>query len=165
MVTALAVTGMGWRGQVAGAQDIATTQPTREDLQAEIAQLKAESDANAQQNTKLQAQLAQVQSQQAINNADTTAAIQQVLADADKHSQFLSVDSSSTGGWDDAKKGFFLGSEDGNFYLHPGIQYQTRYVVAYDSNPHRTQEGFEQRRVKFVFDGNIFSKDLTYKFQ
>ncbi len=147
-----------------------TTQPSQQDLQAEIALLKAQSQANADQNAKLQAQLAQVQSQQAVNNADTTAAIQQVLTDADKHSQFLAVDSSVTGGWDDSKKMFFLGSElndnnTRNFYFHPGIIFQTRYVMAYDSSPHRLQEGFEVRRAKFYFDGNIFSPDLTYKFQ
>jgi hypothetical protein len=142
-----------------------TTQPSQQDLQAEIAQLKAQSEANAQQNAKLQAQLAQVQAQQNQNQADTTAAIQQVLADADKHSQLFDATSGATAGYADRR--FFIGSEDGDFLFRPWIHIQVRDSTAYRSDGKTsteddTQNGFELRRARFGFDGNLFGKNLTY---
>ena len=122
-------------------------------LRARIDQLEAEQKAR---------QTAQKEAQQ-------QASLDSVLKDADRHSQFM--DSVGfTGGWNKSKSQFFLGSEDGNFYLHPIIIFQFRGVVndrerAKKNNTDDTQVGFEVRRAKFGFDGNLFTPDLTYKFQ
>ena len=122
-------------------------------LRARIDQLEAEQRAQ---------QTAQQEAQQ-------QASLDSVLKDADRHSQFM--DSVGfTGGWNKSKTQFFLGSEDGNFYFHPGIIFQFRGIVAdrqktKKNNTDDTQLGFEVRRAKFYFDGNLFTPDLTYKFQ
>jgi hypothetical protein len=58
--------------------------------------------------------------------------------------------------------GFFLASPDGNFSLKVGGQIQIRWVMnnAKDQN---TLYGFENRRTKLDFSGNVFSKDWTYR--
>jgi hypothetical protein len=58
--------------------------------------------------------------------------------------------------------GFFLASPDGNFSLKVGGQIQIRWVMnsAKDQN---TLWGFENRRTKLDFQGNVFSKDWTYR--
>ena len=91
------------------------------------------------------------------------------MNDATKHDQLMDVES-YTGGWNYTKKQFFIGSEDGNFYLHPGIIFQFRGNLANAERSKRsgspqTTDGFEIRRAKFYFDGNLFTPDLTYKFQ
>jgi hypothetical protein len=75
-----------------------------------------------------------------------------------------------TGVWDAARQQFFLGTEDGTFYLHPAVYFQFRGIVndREQFKKHHTddtQMGFEVRRLKFAFDGNLFTPDLTYKFQ
>jgi hypothetical protein len=58
--------------------------------------------------------------------------------------------------------GFFLASPDGNFSLKVGGQIQIRWTMnsAKDQN---TDYGFENRRTKLDFAGNVFSKDWTYR--
>jgi hypothetical protein len=69
-----------------------------------------------------------------------------------------------TGGWKDGK--FILQSDDGRFSLTPNFQFQFRYIANLDDKTSAggssSQDGFEVRRAKFGFGGNIFSKDLTY---
>jgi hypothetical protein len=125
------------------------------------ADLKAQIDA-------LQAKVNQLESTQQTDQAAITASIQQVLADADKHSKMLDI-AGSTAGYDPAK-GLFIGTEDGSTWIHPFFQFQPRYEASYadkakvDGNG-STSNGFEIRRMKFGADGNVFSKDLTFKFQ
>ena len=77
-------------------------------------------------------------------------------------------DSAATAGW---KKGFFLASPDGNFSLKVSGQLQVRYVLNSRKgntrlgpfNPPNTQWGFENRRTKLSFSGNVFDKSWTYK--
>ena len=118
----------------------------------------------------LQAKVDQMQARQdAADKASSDATTQSVLNDATKHDQLMDVES-YTGGWNSTKKQFFIGSEDGNFYLHPGIIFQFRGNIANAERSKRsgspqTTDGFEIRRAKFYFDGNVFTPDLTYKFQ
>jgi phosphate-selective porin len=69
--------------------------------------------------------------------------------------------------------GFFLASPDGNFSLKVGGQIQIRWtmnsakegdlvagVIPINGD---TQYGFENRRTKLDFSGNVFSKDWTYR--
>ena len=94
-------------------------------------------------------------------------AIGQVLDDADRHSKWLAAKNLTAGFV--SGRGFFLASEDGNFLLHPWLQFQFRYATAYRQsiarNTDDTQSGFEVRRLKFGADGNLFSPNLTYQFQ
>jgi len=121
----------------------------------------------------LQAQIAQLQSNQAtqqhqLDARDVDATVNSVLNDADSHSML--VDGGGvTAGWDKTKMGFFLASEDGSSLIHPGLIWQFRYdgnwreggkgVSTNEAN------GFENSRTKLYADGNLFTKDLTFKVQ
>lgn len=107
----------------------------------------------------LQAQVDQLRQEQTISAVQT---------DAAQRSQYLQTDvvDFPTG----YKKGkFILSDEGGKFTLVPALQWQLRGVVNYRQNEDEEDDGswdsgFELRRVKFAFSGNVFSKDLTYKF-
>ena len=117
-----------------------------EALQAEITQIKAQQAAQAQK------------------QAETVTA-DQLLKDANRHSQFLDAQG-VLAGWTGGK--FVLQSEDGNFLAHPWLQLQFRNVTTYRQDAKQkgtaddTQNGFEVRRLKFGVDGNLFSRQLTY---
>jgi hypothetical protein len=74
--------------------------------------------------------------------------------------------SSLTAGYN-IDKGFYIKTEDGSFLLHPWAFIQGRDAYNYrsidTSNAHDGQNGFELPRAKFILDGNIFSKDLTFQ--
>lgn len=139
---------------------LAGTPTSQPDIDSEIRSLRARID-------QLEAD------QQARARADQEAQLQASLdrasEDADRHSRFLDAPSFSAG-WNKSKSQFFIGSEDGSFYFHPGIIFQVRGVVndrekAKKHDTGDTQLGFEIRRAKFYFDGNLFTPDLIYKFQ
>ncbi len=123
---------------------------------------------------ELQQQLNELKIQQAhqrevIQQKEKQATVDGVLNDADKHSQMLDVTGISAG-WNEKKKQFFIGSEDGNFYFHPIGIFQVRYNLndrehAKKSGDGDFEQGFEIRRSKFGFDGNVFTPDLTFKLQ
>jgi len=129
-----------------------TTQPDLsnriDQLQAEIDQLKAQQSSQKQQQQQ--------------------AALQQAADEAERHSNFL-VSEGLTAGYSDGR--FLLCSEDGNFLLHPWLQFQFRDTTSYRQDAKNkgtaddTQNGFEVRRLKFGVDGNLFGPDLTYMFQ
>jgi hypothetical protein len=139
------------------AADSGSSQP---DLSGEIQALKARID--------------QLQTQQDAQNlasreAQQRAAQDSLIKDASQHSQlFDSVGFSA--GWNASKQQFFIGSEDGKFYAHPIIIFQFRGIANDREKTKKhfsddTQLGFEIRRAKWGFDGNLFTPDLTYKFQ
>ena len=74
-----------------------------------------------------------------------------------------------TAGYDDGK--FQIRSADGRYVLHPWVQLQIRYETTnrdrakFGGVSADTQSGFELRRLKLGFDGNVISPDLTYQFQ
>lgn len=94
-------------------------------------------------------------------------AVEQSITDAERRSKLLDAQNLSAGFV--AGRGFFLASDDGNFLLHPWLQFQFRNVTTYRQQISHgvddTQNGFEVRRLKFGADGNLFSPDLTYMFQ
>lgn len=139
-----AAVGMGASAALA---DQPTTQPVaQEDLQSEVQLLKA--------------QVAALQAKDQKNDADEALEIKQVLADADANSDAV------TAGY--ANRRFFIKSADGNFLLQPWIHIQVRYSAAVrqdgkgDNTAQDVQHGFELRRARFGFDGNLFTPDLTY---
>ena len=120
-----------------------------------LSQVKEQEKLLAEQEQKLEA----AQQQQA--------ALADTLADAERRSKLLDTQNISAGFV--SGRGFFLSSDDGNFLLHPWLQFQFRDTTSYREriSPHvfDTQNGFEVRRLKFGVDGNLFSPDLTYMFQ
>jgi hypothetical protein len=92
-----------------------------------------------------------------------------VADDAERRSRVanLAAGGGLTAGYD---KGFFLKSDDGNFLLKPSVQFQFRYVangrndVGGAGDDDSFIDGFEARRTRFRFDGNVFSPKLTYSF-
>ena len=80
-----------------------------------------------------------------------------VLADASDRASLQ--DAGATAGWN---KGFFLASPDGSFKLKVGGQVQVRWVLN-SAKEKRTAYGFENRRTKLSFSGNVFDKSWTYK--
>jgi Phosphate-selective porin O and P len=133
-------------------------EPTQEDLQKEIEALKAKVD-----------ELEKTQQQQAATTkADVDATVQAVLRDADLHSQMFQG-TGITANWSDGK--FVVQSRDGNFLIHPYLQFQLRNTTTWREDgkqPNDTddvQNGFEVRRAKVGVEGNVFSPNLTYQFQ
>jgi len=132
-------------------------EPTNEQLKREVEQLRAE----------VQEMKAQRAVTPSFNAKDVDTTVDSVIRDADRRTQLLAQDTAFMGGWDN---GFKIRSADGNFMLHPWFQFQFRNVTNYrqdakqGGNGDDIQNGFELRRMKFGFDGNVFSPDLTYTF-
>ena len=87
--------------------------------------------------------------------------VSDVLADADGRVAFQ--DDSAIVGW---KKGFRLQSPDGNFLLKIGGQMQIRWTLNHANGYTGGNEnlwGFENRRTKLVFEGNVVDPSWTYR--
>jgi hypothetical protein len=127
------------------ADNVATTQPSYDELRQEIRQL--------------QSRLDQLETQsQPSPNVDTT--VDRVLKDADRRSQLFAADGAITAGYD---KGFFIRSEEGNFVLKPGLLAQFRNITTVRTGTNDdTNNGFELRRLRPRIDGNAFTPDFTY---
>lgn len=107
---------------------------------------------------------------------DVDATVERVLNDANSRSQMLQMEG-FTAGWT-KDKGFRIQDAAGNWQLHPFFQFQFRNVTNFSHSnavtsggtitgfdeKDRLQNGFDMRRMKFGFDGNAFSPDLTYYF-
>jgi hypothetical protein len=96
------------------------------------------------------AQVDQLKNQESPNEAAQAKIIQDVIADADKHSQLLDVDGDVTAGWDSSKQQFFISADNGNFYFHPDVIFQFRCATDYCDQrdgdaSRRWQDGFEVR--------------------
>jgi len=90
------------------------------------------------------------------------ALVQDVLADADSRASLLQ--DGATAGYN---KNFFLQSADGNFLLKISGQMQFRYVFNHQDDEaaadgDTTRSGFENRRTKLTFEGNVL--DPTWKY-
>lgn len=99
--------------------------------------------------------------------AEIRSIVQDVLADADTRASLLQ--GGTTAGHDGH---FFLASADGNFRLNVGGQIQIRYVRNFRDggsgggggvDEHRS--GFEVRRAKLTFSGNVIDPTWTYRIQ
>lgn len=139
-----------------GTTAVRAAEPTQQDLMAQLDALKAKV-------SQLE------QNQNRVDSRDIDATVAAVLKDASTHS--LLVDGTGVNaGWDKKRGQFFLGSEDGSYYIHPGVIFQFRYVAnsrehAKTGGDYDTQDGFENTRVKPYFEGNLWGKDISYKFQ
>src|ERR1700728_559357 len=151
-LSTVVVAGFGRIGQAAMAAGSApATQPSVNieeleqrinSLETEVHQLKAQQQQDAERQT-----------------TQDTATMQQIQSDADLHSKLLDatgLDAGYSGGR------FFIASDDGNFVLRPWIHVQIRDSTAYREAGYDTQNGFEIRRARLGFDGNLFTPDFTY---
>jgi hypothetical protein len=136
--TALAIAGTAFGGA-----------ESDNDALAQIAELKQELAELKQENS--QDWLTEQRS------AEIRGIVQDVLADADTRTSLQ-----SSGAMAGYNNGFFLASPDGNFSLKVGGQVQIRWTMnmAKDKN---TLWGFENRRTKLDFSGNVFNKDWTFR--
>jgi len=140
-----------------GASVATAAEPTQQQLIDQIQSLQ-------QQVTELR------QNQQKID-ATGASTVDSVLRDAGSRSEPLMQASSTdfTAGYKGGK--FIIQSPDGKFSLNPNLQFQVRNVTNFrenastDGSSDRTENGFEIRRAKFAFGGNVFSKSLTYNLQ
>lgn len=124
--------------------------PSREELQARIAELEARVKA------------LEVRQERPPANARDEA-IQNVLRDTDRRSQVLAT-SDGLAGYDE---GFFLKSADESFLLRPVILFQFRGIANHrnSSGERRVWEsGFEARRMEFSVEGHALTPKLTYEF-
>lgn len=120
------------------------------DLQSQVDQLKAQNDTNWLTERRAQ---------------EIRGLVQDVLADADTRASLL--ESGAVAGWD---KGFFIASADGdppNFRLQIGGQIQIRYVynIQDESPTDDNRSGFELRRSKLIFTGNVVDPSWKYELQ
>lgn len=131
-----------------------------QDLQAEVAQLKAE--------------IAKLQSQNGDKwlteerAAEIKGLVKDVLADAETRTSLQA--NAATSGYDG---GFFIGSADGNFKLKINALEQIRWTYnnqnadqtgatsTFAQNPN-TEWGFENRRTQLTFSGNVVDPSFTY---
>jgi hypothetical protein len=125
-----------------------------------------------QNDAELRNQVAELQKQvdslKAANNQDwltqqradeIRGLVQDVLADADTRASLLA--NGAMAGYD---KGFFIGSGDGNYLLKVSGQLQVRYLYNFqdDSSGDSNRSGFENRRTKIFFNGNVFDPSWKY---
>jgi hypothetical protein len=131
-------------------------------LESEVRQLKADEQAQKQQPTTAAQPPSTAAQPAASSDADI---LQQMTTDADQRSQFFDTGQISAGY---ANRRFFIQSDDGNFVLRPWIHVEirdsTNWRNSFFTNPDRddTQNGFEIRRARLGFDGNLFTPDFTY---
>lgn len=181
VIGALGVGAAGVLGLCSGAA-AAAADPSQQELVEQIKALQAkveqlEARQQKAQSQPAQSQPTQSQSQRAASSDDTQATVGSVLSDAERRStpqvpQFLQPEG-FTAGYTHGR--FIIQDASGNFTLNPNFQFQARYVFNYrDSDAvgntshggeSTIEDGFEIRRMKIAFDGNVFGPDLTYKFQ
>ena len=145
------------------------SQPSRSDLEAQVQALQARVAQLEQQ------QRQQQQPQQSATTSTATSTDGSSILESDRTAQAVLHDAERRtaqqvpllGNYQNGR--FVLASDNGDFLLHPWLQLQVRYTVNWrqDAPPNGdddTQSGFELRRMKFGFDGNLWGKDLTYNF-
>jgi hypothetical protein len=118
---------------------------------------------------QLQSKVGKLEAQQQQSSAEHRAAVdetvERVLRDADRRSRLMQSEG-FTAGYNNGK--FIIQSADGNFLVHPWFQFQFRSTTnardGADGDDWSTENGFEVRRMKIGFDGNVFSPKTTYLF-
>jgi hypothetical protein len=128
-----------------------STEPTRQELLEQIKSLQSRVE-------RLEAQ------QSAPSKAEVDATVAVLMRDAERRSQFMG-DTPLAPGWENGR--FQLVSEDRNYVLRPWLEFQLRNVTNFRNDAKASggddfENGFEIRRAKFGFDGNVFSPNTTY---
>ena len=147
---------------IAGAADSTTS---IDSLRAELNELRSQNDALA---ARVDAQDSEWLNEE--RAGEVRSLVQDVLADSQSRTSLQ--DSGMMAGYK-AGKGFYLSNQDGSFSLMMSGQLQTRWVM--NSNSGRvdnsfaqtgtgseTQWGFQVRRAKVRFQGNVIDPSWTY---
>ncbi len=98
---------------------------------------------------------------QPVASDEVRAIVAEMMADSQGRSSLLA--NGATGGHDGR---FFVASSDGAFRLNVGGQIQFRYIINWldeDEDEDDFDGGFQTRRTKLDFTGNIINKDWTYR--
>lgn len=122
---------------------------------------------------QLEAKVQTLQTQQSQDQAQVTAAIQQVVAQADAQSKLMDTEG---GGINyDAVHGLHFASDDGNFYMHPWALFQFQGIgtvttsdkgdSAVQSNNGNSNTGFQVRHMEFGLEGHAVTPNLHYDLQ
>jgi hypothetical protein len=142
---------------LSGVVRAADTEKTPQQMAEELKALRARLDQLEKQQSDTDGKLLKAAADRAVDAA---------LADAEKHSHFLDTEGFTAGY--QADKGFVVRSADGQFLLHPWVQFAFRGVTNFREDAKVSgddiQSGFEVRRAKIGFDGNLWGPDLKYVF-
>ena len=163
----MAVCGMGRNGLAQSATPPSQSdEPSKQELLDEVRALRAEVKDLHQRIDQQQPPATRPSGGASATPFTAGAAPDDLMHDIDRH-QSLEI-SPLTAGWDPAK-GFVIRSEDGNFLLHPWAFIQIREATNYrrgakTGGGDSTDSGLELPRMKFIFDGNMFTPDFTYQF-
>ncbi len=160
------VTTVGGMSRAAGPA-ASTSQGSQQELLDEVRALRAEVDALKAARGQEAAPVAAKAGDPSNDVAATTAAVEK---DADAR-PFSFAAASAVTGYDG--KGFVLADESGNNVFRPGYVLQIRNNTDWrESGKGRTraaqddtENGWEIRRAKIYLTGNVFTPDLTYRFQ
>lgn len=146
---------------IAGAADSTTS---IDSLRAELNELRSQNDALA---ARVDAQDSEWLNEE--RAGEVRSLVQDVLADSQSRTSLQ--DSGMMAGYK-AGKGFYLSNQDGSFSLMMSGQLQTRWVmnnnsgrlVAGDPDPSASENqwGFQVRRAKVRFQGNVIDPSWTY---
>jgi hypothetical protein len=119
----------------------------------------------------LQARLDQLEQKQSAASAEVTRTVDQIVKDAERRSSLLlQAGAADDPGAGHDGKAFFIRSDDGNFVLRPGVEFQFRNITTYADEPATDDDaggstfenGFEVRRLRPRIDGNLFTPKFTY---
>jgi len=121
----------------------------------------------AEQNNDLQAQIAELQAQVAQlkggqwlteqRAAEIRGIVTDVLADSETRSSLQGAAGSGYNG------GFFLSSADGNFSMKINVLEQIRYTYNNQDVGNENVSGFENKRTRLSFGGNMVDSSWSYK--
>ena len=143
---------------------LAAESPETADMSQEITALKARL-----QQLEVKQKEADQQRADAEHKLDEKNTREQLSSEAVQSGQFLTSEG-FTAGYTDNR--FVIQSSDGNFAFRPWLHFQFREITELRKDFQGTAKhpedqidtGFEVRRMRFGFDGNAFSPDLTYMF-
>lgn len=150
---------VGLSAALAGAGEVATpsAQPevTKEQLLERLNAMQAKLDRLEEKQTN---------QEHVIDKAAADAAVEAVQRDAREHSQLLDMEG-FTAGYNNG--GFVIRSANGDFLMHPWVQLAFRNITNYreegkSNGSDNLQNGFEYRRAKIGFDGNLWGPDFKY---
>ncbi|MCX5662848.1 MAG: porin [Planctomycetota bacterium] len=155
---------------ISGVSGVASAAPSNEDLAAEVKALKEtvqaqQGEIRQLRNDKGETWLNQQRAE------EVKALVRDVLADADTRAS-LAGDTTVTG----YKNGFIIASEDGGTVLKINGQVQARYITNFRNNSTGSgggsgpklsddEQGFQIRRARLIFSGNVANPKVEYLLQ
>jgi hypothetical protein len=158
------VFGLGW----AGSATASAAEPTQHELIEQIKALQTKVDKLEARQQRRDDTAQPSGTQPAASQKDAT--VDSVLRDAERRSGAPAMLQAEgfTAGYSKGK--FLIQDAAGNYVLHPQLQFMPRWAGNFRDNAKHSgtesafDSGFEIRRMKLGFDGNVFGPNLTYLF-